>query len=201
MTASQPQSGSARDPVDQARSEQYRFLSSILIAAPSAAQLQAIAALNSDQSAMGQAFAALAAAARTTSEKAVAQEFFELFVGVGRGELLPYASFYQTGFLNERPLANLRGDLAALGVARAAGRYEPEDHIALVFEVMADMACGAINVTPEQEAAFFARHIAPWAAQFFDDLTIAPSARFYQKLAEIGRLLVDIDARAFQLAA
>lgn len=201
MTASQPRSGSARDALDQARSEQYRFLSALLIAAPTADRLQGIAALRADQSALGQAFTALAGAARDTDEKTVAREFFELFVGVGRGELLPYASFYQTGFLNERPLADLRGDLTALGVARAAGRYEPEDHIALLFEVMADMAGGVIAVTPEREAAFFARHIAPWAAQFFDDLTIAPSARFYQKLAEIGRLLVDIEARAFQLAA
>ena len=201
MTASQPQRGSARDPIDEARSEQYRFLSALLIAAPTADRLRAIAALRGDQSPMGLAFGALASTARATDEKTVAREFFELFVGVGRGELLPYASFYQTGFLNERPLADLRGDLAALGIARAEGRYEPEDHIALLFEVMADMASGAIDVSPQQEAAFFARHIAPWAAQFFDDLTIAPSARFYQKLAEIGRLLVDIEARAFQLAA
>jgi TorA maturation chaperone TorD len=201
MTASQPQRGSARDPIDEARSEQYRFLSALLIAAPTADRLRAIAALRGDQSPMGLAFGALASTARATDEKTVAREFFELFVGVGRGELLPYASFYQTGFLNERPLADLRGDLAALGIARAEGRYEPEDHIALLFEVMADMASGAIDVRPQQEAAFFARHIAPWAAQFFDDLTIAPSARFYQKLAEIGRLLVDIEARAFQLAA
>ncbi len=201
MTASQPQRGSARDPIDQARSEQYRFLSGVLIAAPSGAQLQGMAALRGDQSAMGQAFGALAAAARDTDEKTVSKEYFELFVGVGRGELLPYASFYQTGFLNERPLAELRGDLTALGIARAEGRYEPEDHIALLFEVMADMAAGTIDITPEREAAFFARHIAPWAAQFFDDLTIAPSARFYRHVAEIGRLLVDIEARAFQLAA
>jgi TorA maturation chaperone TorD len=201
MTASQPQRGSARDPIDEARSEQYLFLSALLIAAPTADRLRAIAALRGDQSPMGLAFGALASTARATDEKTVAREFFELFVGVGRGELLPYASFYQTGFLNERPLADLRGDLAALGIARAEGRYEPEDHIALLFEVMADMASGAIDVSPQQEAAFFARHIAPWAAQFFDDLTIAPSARFYQKLAEIGRLLVDIEARAFQLAA
>ena len=201
MTDSQPGTGPAIDPLDRARSEQYRFLSSMLMAAPKAADLDRIAALQGDASAMGRAFAALAQAARDTTEAAVAKEFFELFVGVGRGELLPYASFYQTGFLNERPLAELRGDLARLGVARAEGRYEPEDHIALLFEVMADMAVGQIAVAPDQQAAFFQRHIAPWGAQFFDDLTIAPSARFYQKLAEIGRLLVDIESRAFQLAA
>ncbi|MFN4058024.1 MAG: molecular chaperone [Roseinatronobacter sp.] len=201
MTASHPQSGAARDELDRARSEQYRFLSVLLFAAPDTERLSAIGGLQGDESALGQAFSGLAAAARATDAAQVAAEFFELFVGVGRGEILPYASFYQTGFLNERPLAELRGDLAALGVARAPGRYEPEDHIALVFEVMADMACGSLPVTPAQEAAFFGRHIAPWVAQFFDDLTLAPSARFYRSVAEIGRLLVDIEARAFQLAA
>ena len=201
MSASHPKSGAARDEMDLARSEQYRFLSGLLMSAPDDGKLTAIAALTGDASPLGLAFDGLARAARATDARAVAQEFFEVFVGVGRGEILPYASFYQTGFLNERPLAELRGDLAALGVARAPGRYEPEDHIALVFEVMADMACGSLPVTPAQEAAFFGRHIAPWAAQFFDDLTLAPSARFYRSVAEIGRLLVDIETRAFQLAA
>lgn len=201
MVASHPRSGAARDELDQARSEQYRFLSALLYAAPDAARLKAIGHLQGDGSALGLAFDGLAQAAREASAEAVAQEFFELFVGVGRGEILPYASFYQTGFLNERPLAELRGDLAAMGVARAPGRYEPEDHIALILEVMADMAGGALPVTPAQEAAFFGRHLSPWAAQFFDDLTIAPSAQFYRSVAEIGRLLVDIETRAFQLAA
>lgn len=201
MTDSQPGSGSAKDLVDQARSEQYRFVSTMLVAAPDAARLAAIVGLSGDQTPLGKAYSALAAAARATDESAVAREFFELFVGVGRGELLPYASFYLTGFLNERPLAELRGDLARLGVARAAGRHEPEDHMALLFEVMADMAAGKIDTDAAGQAAFFARHIAPWAGQFFDDLAVAPSAHFYRPLAEIGRLLTDIESRAFSLAA
>jgi TorA maturation chaperone TorD len=201
MTTRQPATGPALDPIDTARAAQYRFLAQILSAAPDAAQLARIAQLQGDDTAMGRAFAALAEAARAADPKAVEREYFELFVGVGRGELLPYASFYLTGFLNERPLAELRGDLARLGVARAEGRHEPEDHIALLFEVMADMAEGRIAVAPEVQAAFFTRHIAPWAGQFFDDLTIAPSARFYQPLAEIGRLMTDIESRAFTLAA
>jgi len=201
MTDSQPGSGSAKESIDQARSEQYRFVASMLIVAPDGARLSAIAGLSGDQTPLGQAYSALAQAARNTDTASVAREFFELFVGVGRGELLPYASFYLTGFLNERPLAELRGDLARLGIARAAGRHEPEDHIALLFEVMADMAAGEIDTDAAGQAAFFARHIAPWAGQFFDDLAIAPSARFYRPLAEIGRLLTDIESRAFSLAA
>lgn len=201
MTDSQPRTGPAIDPIDTARCEQYRFVARMLAAPPDAELLEQLAALGGDDSAMGQAFDALARAAMQADAATVAREYFELFVGVGRGELLPYASFYITGFLNERPLANLRGDLARLGVARAVNRHEPEDHIALLFEVMADMASGEIAADTQAQAAFFARHIAPWAAQFFDDLAIAPSANFYRPLAEIGRLLTDIESRAFSLAA
>jgi TorA maturation chaperone TorD len=94
----------------------------------------------------------------------------------------------------------VRADLRGSGVARAEGRFEPEDHIALLFEVMADLALGPLPAEHPQ-ADFFARHIAPWAAQFFDDLAIAPSASFYRPVAEVGRLLVDIESRAFSLAA
>ncbi len=201
MSDSQPVMGSAIDTTDSARGDQYRFVAALLSAAPSADMLRGIAALSGDATVFGQAITALAAAAARTNPQKVEREFFDVFVGVGRGELLPYGSFYQTGFLNERPLADVRGDLGRLGVARAAHRFEPEDHIALLFEVMADMAHGDIVAGADQQAAFFARHIGPWAAQFFDDLAVAPSAAFYRSVAEVGRLLVDIEARAFSLAA
>ena len=201
MTDSQPRTGPAIEATDQARGDQYRFLAALLSSAPSAEMLRGIAALNGDDTAFGQAISALAATAARSSAADVQHEFFEIFIGVGRGELLPYGSFYQTGFLNERPLSEVRADLARLGIARAEGRFEPEDHIALLFEVMADLAQGRVPAGAERQQAFFARHIAPWAGQFFDDLAVAPSARFYRPVAEIGRLLVDIDARAFSLAA
>lgn len=201
MTDSQPHAGRAIDPIDTARCEQYRFIARMLVAPPDSDMLRQIAQLRGDDTALGQGFGALARSAAQADADAVAREYFELFVGVGRGELLPYASFYLTGFLNERPLADLRSDLARLGVARAEGRHDPEDHIALLFEVMADMAAGEIAADTQTQAAFFERHIGPWAAQFFDDLAIAPSARFYRTVAEIGRILTDIESRAFSLAA
>jgi len=201
MTDSQPRIGRAIDALEAARSEQYRFLARMLSASPDREMLNQIAGLQGDETPMGRAFTALADAARTADHARVEREFFELFIGVGRGELLPYASFYQTGFLNERPLAILRDDLSRLGVARAKGRHEPEDHIAILLDVMADLIAGDIAASPDMQAAFFNRHLAPWAAQMFDDLAIAPSAQFYRPLAEIGRLLTDIEARAFQLAA
>lgn len=201
MSDSQPEFGRAIDPMEAARSEQYRFLARMLCASPDQTLLNQIARLQSDETPLGRAFSALAQAAKAAHQDRVEREYFELFIGVGRGELLPYGSFYQTGFLNERPLAILRDDLSRLGVARAMGRHEPEDHIALLLDVMADMIAGDIATTSDAQAAFFNRHIAPWAAQFFDDLAIAPSAEFYRPVAEIGRLLTDIEVRAFALAA
>ena len=189
---------------DNLRSQQWGLLARLFAAAPDAQVLRDLAALNGDDSALGQAYDVLARTAEQTSPEAVEREFFELFIGVGRGELLPYASFYLTGFLNERPLADLRRDLSIMGVERAEGRHEPEDHIASLSEVMSGLAAGAFDASvlgcgSAGEAGFFARHLQPWVTQFFDDLAVAPSASFYRPVAEIGRIFTDIEARAFEL--
>lgn len=189
---------------DILRSRQWALLARLLAAAPDAETLAALAALEGDETALGQAYRVLARTAAETDVATVEREFFELFIGVGRGELLPYASFYLTGFLNERPLADLRRDLGAMGVARAEGRHEPEDHVASIAEVMAGLAAGefdagVLGCGAAGEAGFFARHMQPWVTQFFDDLAIAPSARFYRAVAEIGRIFTDIEMRAFAL--
>ena len=191
---------------DILRAQQWGFISRVLAAPPNSDALSALAALEGDDTALGQAYAVLARTAAEMSAAQVEREYFELFIGVGRGELLPYASFYLTGFLNERPLADLRRDLAAMGVARAVGRHEPEDHIASIADVMSGLATGDFDASvlgcgAAGEAGFYARHLQPWAAQFFDDLAVSPSARFYRAVAEIGRIFTDIETRAFALEA
>lgn len=187
------------------RSQHWAVLSRLLVNAPDPVLLSGLAGLSCDDTPLGRAYAVLAQAAAATDPKAAADEFFALFIGVGRGELLPYASFYLTGFLNERPLADLRRDLLAMGVERQAGRHEPEDHIASLCEVMAGLADGrfdadALGCGGAGEAGFFARHLEPWAGQFFDDLGRAPSSVFYRAVAGVGRQLIEIEARAFALA-
>ena len=103
---------------DVLRSQQYGFLARILGAAPSADLIAQVAEMEGDDSPLGGAYGLLARKAADTDPAAIEREYFDLFIGVGRGELLPYASFYLTGFLNERPLADLRGDLTVLGVDR-----------------------------------------------------------------------------------
>jgi len=131
----------------------------------------------------------------------IEREFFDLFIGLGRGELLPYGSFYLTGFLHERPLARLRGDLAALGIERAKNIYEPEDHISILFEVMAGLSSGRLPAPAGTDRKIFERHIKPWAARFFLDLENAKGAKFYRRVGTLGRVFVEIEAEAFALAA
>ena len=204
--ASTAQSKPASSDHDILRAQQWGLLARVLAAPPNSDDLTAFSALKGDDTALGQAYGVLARTAAVTSAEQVEREFFELFIGVGRGELLPYASFYLTGFLNERPLADLRRDLPMMGVARAEGRFEPEDHIASIAEVMSGLAAGDFDASvlgcgAAGEAGFFARHLQPWAAQFFDDLAVSPSARFYRPVAEIGRIFTDIETRAFALEA
>jgi TorA maturation chaperone TorD len=184
------------DEVERARAEEYALLAALLLRAPTAETLARLARIQGDATPLGLAHIALAEAAIAASAADVQHEFFELFIGVGRSELLPYASYYLTGFLND---ANLRGDLRRLGLARAEKRGEPEDHIGTLCEVMNAMASRRLAVAAREERDFFARHIEPWAARFFLDLEHAEAARFYRAVGAIGRLFMEIETQAFAL--
>jgi TorA maturation chaperone TorD len=134
--------GGAIDEVDAARAREYALLATLLRCAPDADLLMRLATLRGDPSPIGLVHAALAEAASTTNVERVEREFFDLFIGVGRGELVPYGSYYLTGFLNERPLARLRDELRRLGIERVEGEAEPEDNAAVLCEIMAGLAAG-----------------------------------------------------------
>jgi TorA maturation chaperone TorD len=142
----------------------------------------------------------LASAAAATDDHAASKEFFDLFIGLGRGELLPYASYYLTGFLHERPLARVREDLRALGIERAGPSREPEDHIAILLEVMAGLARGDFEAEFAEQAHFFDRHLKPWAARMFADLEMSPSARLYRAVGRAGRIFMELESEAFTLS-
>ena len=123
----------------------------------------------------------------------------ELFIGVGRGELLPYGSYYLTGFLNERPLARLRDDLRMLGVARTENQTESEDHAAILCEIMAGLAGGSLSASPDAQKRLFEKHLAPWIGRFFADLEQVKNSNFYRRVGTVGRLFVEIETEAFAL--
>lgn len=191
----------AADDVDHARAQEYALLSSLLSREPTAELLTRISGLRADASPLGFLHAELAEAASRIRHDNIEQEYFNLFIGIGRGELLPYASYYLTGFLHERPLARLRDDLATLGIERADGTYEPEDHIGIICEMMAGLAGGRLSAPAGADRKIFEKHLQPWAGRFFVDLENAKSANFYRKVGSLGRAFMEIEAEAFALAA
>jgi TorA maturation chaperone TorD len=189
------------DDIDLLRSHEYDLLAVLLGRAPTREVLERLSALKGDATPLGLAHLALADAAAEADPDALQREFFDLFVGVSRGELLPYASYYLTGFLHERPLASVRESLSGLGIERADNVFEPEDHIAILCEVMAGLAAGRFETEPGADRRFFERHLRPWAPRFFVDLETAKSANFYRTVGRVGGLFMDIEAEAFAMDA
>jgi TorA maturation chaperone TorD len=188
------------DEVDTARAQEYALLSALLARAPDRTLLDRLANLPGDASPLGVVHAALAEAAGRTSVERVEREYFDLFIGLGRGELLPYGSYYLSGFLHERPLARLRAHLARLGIERAEGQVEPEDHAAILCEVMARLANGELPAPSGADQEVFEQHLSPWIGRFFADLERAEAADFYRPVGALGRVFMEIETAAFTLA-
>jgi len=189
------------DEVDAARAQEYALLSILLARAPDSTLLSRLAALRGDASLLGLAHVALAEAAAATRVETVEREFFDLFIGIGRGELLPYGSYYLSGFLHERPLARLREFLARIGVERSKGQTEPEDHAAILCEIMARLVSRDLASSGDTERELFEKHMAPWMGRFFSDLEHARHAGFYRHVGALGRLFVEIEIEALALPA
>jgi TorA maturation chaperone TorD len=187
------------DDVDVARAGEYALLATLLTRAPDAALLSKLAALRSDASPLGLAHAALAEAAERTTAEKVEREYFNLFIGLGRGELMPYGSYYLTGFLLERPLARLREDLARIGIARAEGIAEPEDHAGILCEIMSGLVSRRLPAPPDSDRLIFEKHMAPWIGRLFSDLESAAAADFYRRLGTLGRVFIEIETEAFDM--
>jgi TorA maturation chaperone TorD len=187
------------DETDSARSQEYALLSALLARAPDADLLSRMAGLRGDATPFGLAHMALGEAAAEADADRVSREYFELFIGLGRGEVLPYASYYLTGFLHDRPLARLRDDLAALGIERAEGNAEPEDHAAILCEIMAGVTGGGFPAPEGTDRKLFEKHLAPWIGRFFADLERAEHADFYRRVGALGRLFVQVEMEAFAL--
>ena len=193
----EPMSGDV-DEVDAARAQEYALLAALLARAPDAKLLARLAGLRGDATPLGLAHAALGEAAAQANAEKIEREFFDLFIGLGRGELLPYGSYYLTGFLHERPLARLRDDLSRLGIARADNNCEPEDHAAILCEIMAGLAVRRFAAPEGSDREIFEKHLAPWIGRFFADLE-RTEAPFYRRVGALGRVFMEIESEAFAL--
>lgn len=204
--SAKPLSFSAPDEGEELqRAELYGLLSRLWFRAPDAALLQqfAVAVTEAPESGafLEAPWQALVGALRDTTQAEAEAEFNRLFTGTGKAEVLPYASYQRTGTLNERPLVELRGDLAALGLASAAPEGETEDHIAVVFEVMRYLIAGddlaVCNL--EQQRRFFRQHLQPWVPELCDEVLVNPRAKVYAALAGFTRAFVEVETQGFDL--
>jgi len=188
-------------PQEQGRADLYALIGGLLLS-PGAGMLARLADPTAVQAtqpahALGAALWALSGAARQLGAQGVAREFDALFVSAGMPLLNPYESFYLTGFMMEKPLAALRGELAALGLARVADARELEDHLGALCETMALLIFGDEPLTRQQ--AFFETHLLPWQGRFLDELRACPGASFYRHLAELAALFFEIETEAFEI--
>lgn len=186
---------------DRMRADCYRLLGRLLAAPPSRESLDAVGRILGGQGEFGAAIDALAAAARATDEETALREYNDLFIGLARGELMPFASYYRTGFLYDKPLAALRADMERLGIAPSDSTSDPEDHIAALAEMMAGLITGAFGAPAPlaEQKKFFDTHLAPWAGRLFADLERAEAARLYKPVGTVGRLFLAIEAEGFLL--
>ena len=203
MALAEPTAGFEVAEEDLLRADLYDMLAALLSRAPDDDLLAMVSGLSGDDGPLGQGVTALARLASQMQRPTITNEFNTLFIGLTRGELLPYASYYMTGFLHEKPLALLRNDMMGLGLQRAPNVYEPEDNIASLCEMMAALIRGRFADPADLVAQrdFFNAHIAPWAAHFFSDLEGAKASVFYAPVGTIGRAFIDIEREAFRMGA
>ncbi len=188
------------DETDAARVKLYLLLADLLKRAPSAQRLAELSRIRGDATELGLALMGLAQAAERASDTDVSNEYFALLIGVGRGELMPFGSYYQTGFLHERPLARIREDLARSGIERSEGSFESEDHAGVLCEIMAGLIDGSFEADLAAQSAFFTRHLKPFMVRFFADVETSRSGTFYPAAGRLGRVFMEIEAEGFALS-
>lgn len=190
---------------ETARAEVYGLLAALYYAAPSSELYDKLGVAVTQSPAPGaileSAWAGLVAAARQQSLADIDREYASLFGGIGKPEVYLFGSHYLSGFLNEKPLAALRGDIAALGLTRDETLPETEDHVAYICEVMRYLIAGddiaVANLT--RQRTFFTQHVQTWMPAMCEAITQHPKARFYRALAAFTQVFVSVEAQGFDM--
>ena len=177
------------NPYTGIRADVYVILASLLVGPPSEEHLNVLRRMAWDagiSDKMDKALGKLRSASRDYKHDIVSEEYNRLFVGLGCGEVIPYASWYRERAIQSLPLASLRSDLLRLGIIRQADNHDSEDNAGALCEIMALISQKQNNVSYETQAEFFERHIASWMTAFFKDVASAKSAGFYQAVGSLG---------------
>jgi TorA maturation chaperone TorD len=204
MTNAQPIKFETRDQGEEtARADLYGLLATLFYAPPSQALLDTIAAAQGHgDGILERAWAELVAASRQAQAETVRDEYEQMFIGVGKPEVMLYGSYYLSGFLMEKPLAALRTELMRLGLQRADAIVESEDHIASLCEVMRYLIASddVVHANIEVQKAFFGEHMQPWVAQLCAAIQAHPRAKFYAAIAHLAAAFYEVEMQAFDMA-
>ena len=189
------------DAEDQLRADMYSFLASLLRTEPNAELVNQLTNLVSDDSPIGKSIKTLSKLASSMDLPTIRDEYVRIFVGVGRGEILPFASYYLTGFLKDKPLAKLRNDMKEIGIELAENVKEPEDHIATLFDMMSGLILGKFNkkFSISEQKDFFNKHLGPWVDLLMRDIESSKIAVFYSPIGTIGREFIEIERSSFSM--
>ncbi|NND91754.1 MAG: molecular chaperone TorD [Granulosicoccus sp.] len=191
-----------RDQAQSMRAGVYELLASLLAREPEGQvleRLRSIGEVDTSEGRIAMGWELMRQAAIKADLEAVRGEYFSLLIGVGRGELVPFGSWYMTGFLMEKPLAVLRGDLRRLGIERQEGIVETEDHVAALCDAMALIIRNADEIPLETQQAFFNDHLSPWVTRFFNDMQHASSAHFYRSVGFFGESFFDFEQQLLDM--
>jgi TorA maturation chaperone TorD len=186
---------------DQLRADMYSFLANLLRAEPSAELVNQLTKLESDESPIGKSIKTLSKLASSLDLPTIRDEYVRIFIGVGRGEILPFASYYLTGFLKDKPLAKLRNDMKEIGIELAENVKEPEDHIASLFDMMSGLILGKFSkkFSIGEQKEFFNKHLASWVDLLMRDIESSRIAVFYSPIGTIGREFMEIERSSFSM--
>jgi TorA maturation chaperone TorD len=186
---------------DQLRADMYSFLANLLRAEPSAELVNQLTKLESDESPIGKSIKTLSKLASSLDLPTIRDEYVRIFIGVGRGEILPFASYYLTGFLKDKPLAKLRNDMKEIGIQLAENVKEPEDHIASLFDMMSGLILGKFSkkFSIGEQKEFFNKHLASWVDLLMRDIESSRIAVFYSPIGTIGREFMEIERSSFSM--
>ena len=189
------------DAEDQLRADMYSFLASLLRTEPNAELVNQLTNLESDDSPIGKSIKTLSKLASSMDLPTIRDEYVRIFVGVGRGEILPFASYYLTGFLKDKPLAKLRNDMKEIGIELVENVKEPEDHIASLFDMMSGLILGKFNkkFSISEQKDFFNKHLGPWVDLLMRDIESSKIAVFYSPIGTIGREFIEIERSSFSM--
>ena len=189
------------DDEERLRADMYSFLASLLRTEPNKELVKQLTNLESDDSPIGKSIKTLSKLASSLDLPTIRDEYVKIFVGVGRGEILPFASYYLTGFLKDKPLAKLRSDMKEIGIELAENVKEPEDHIASLFDMMSGLILGKFNkkFSIGEQKNFFNKHLAPWVDLLMRDIEGSKIAVFYSPIGTIGREFMEIERSSFSM--